>query len=184
MTLKIFIGYVRSSRHCTMFKVFLSTCRCHPMVQRQTCAVSPGYVLGCLLHCFLVFNSLRGYQNLSPIDLEARSVALVPFSSPMMARTASRRILFLQVSCQAYMDSFLQHDLSRHPICLSELAAILYHKVPHLCLCGLLRELSYILHCHCILNRYHPAKSLEYALLTIYVQVYKIVSLDCARIRR
>ena len=183
MTLKIFITYVRSSRHCTMFKVFLSTCRCHPMVPRETCAVSPGYVLGCLLHCFLVFNSLRNYQNLSPIDLEARRVALVPFSSPMMARTASRMILFLPVSFQAHMDSFLQHDLSRLPIRLSVLATILYQEGPHLCLFGLLRELSYILHCHCILNRY-PAKSLEYALLTIYVQVYGIVSLDCARIRR
>ena len=136
MTLKIFITYVRSSRHCTMFKVFLSTCRCHPMVPRGTCAVSPRYVLGCLLHCFLVFNSLRSYQNLSPIDLEARRVALVPFSSPMMARTASHRILFLQVSCQASIDSFLHHDLSRHPIRLSVLAAILYQEGPHLCRCS------------------------------------------------
>ena len=184
MTLKIFITYVRSSRHCTMFKVFLSTCRCHPMLPRETCAVSPGYVLGCLLHCFLVFNSLRNYQNLSPIDLEARRVALVPFSSPMMARTASRRILFLQVSCQAQLDSFLQLSSSHQPIYLSELASIRYQEGPHWCLCGLLREFSYIHHYHYVLNRNDPVRSLVYALLTIFVHVYGKVSLVFARLRR
>ena len=103
--------------------------------------MSPGCVLGCLLHCFLVFNLLRINQNLSPIVLEAR-VALYSSFSPMMAKTASRRISFLPAFSQAHMDSFLQHDLSRHPIRLSELASILYQEGLHLCLCGLLRELS------------------------------------------
>ena len=145
--------------------------------------VSSEYVLACLLHYFLVLCSLRSKgQNLLLIDPGARA-SLDPFSSPMIVQTTGPWILFLLISCQALLDSFLQHSLSCKPIRSSELVSILNYEGLHLCLCGRLRVRPCILQGHFIQNHYDPAISLKYALLAIYVLFYENVALVNSKAR-